>query len=174
MLRPREVAVLMLLLIRPRASFAQIGAILGLSKSAAHQAVTRLRRAGLLFAPERGVFLVARGPAREFVLFGLPYAMYPEEVARARGVPTGLLAVDDHEPESIADPRVLVWPSPLGTVVGRGLKPLFAGAPETPGREPRLYRLLALVDALRAGDVRERARARQLLEAEFAAPAPAL
>lgn len=167
MLKEVDIAALLYLLTAPRASYAQIGAMLGVSKSTAHQAVERLRRAGLLHVPERGVFEVARGPAREFLLFGVRYAALVDTVPRARGISTGLLAVAERGPAATAAPLVAVWPSPLGETVGLGVKPLVPGAPDTALRHPRFYRLLALVDALRLGDVREREEARRLLEQEF-------
>ena len=41
--------------------------------------------------------------------------------------------------------------------------PLYAAAPATAARNPELYELLALVDAVRLGRARERTRAKQLL-----------
>jgi hypothetical protein len=62
-----------------------------------------------------------------------------------------------------ADELPPVWPDPRGRVRGQALKPLHVAAPEAAARAPRLAQMLALVDALRAGDARVRAVAADLL-----------
>jgi len=52
---------------------------------------------------------------------------------------------------------------PRGTVRGASVEPLYEAAPATAIRNPPLYELLALVDAVRLG----RARAKQLLRARI-------
>ncbi len=49
-----------------------------------------------------------------------------------------------------------VWPDPDGTVRGLALEPLYRTAPQAAKADPKLYQLLALVDALRMGRARER------------------
>lgn len=53
-----------------------------------------------------------------------------------------------------ADPVVL--PLPHGPLRGRAIPPLHPQAPAAAARDPRLHRLLAIVDALRIGGARER------------------
>jgi hypothetical protein len=57
-----------------------------------------------------------------------------------------------------------VWPDPDGRVQGAAVQPLYASVPGAARRDPALYDLLALVDALRIG----RARERNLAEKEIA------
>jgi hypothetical protein len=49
-----------------------------------------------------------------------------------------------------------VWPDDDGTVRGVGLAPICASAPGAARNHEGLYRLLALVDALRVGAARDR------------------
>ena len=49
-----------------------------------------------------------------------------------------------------------VWPDPDGEVRGATLEPLHKAAPKAARRDPALHELLALIDALRDGRVRER------------------
>ncbi len=49
-----------------------------------------------------------------------------------------------------------VWPDPQGTVQGAAVEPLYRSVPGAARRDPGLYDLLALVDALRIGRARER------------------
>jgi hypothetical protein len=50
----------------------------------------------------------------------------------------------------------LVWPDAEGTVRRQAIEPLYRTVPEVARRNPKLYELLALVDALRCGGARER------------------
>jgi hypothetical protein len=49
-----------------------------------------------------------------------------------------------------------VWPSPDGPVRGAAFEPLYPSVPEAAKRDSCLYELLALIDAIRDGRVRER------------------
>lgn len=50
---------------------------------------------------------------------------------------------------------------------GAGLAPLYPSVPEAALRNEKLYALLALFDAIRSGQARERNAARDLLEDFF-------
>jgi hypothetical protein len=52
-----------------------------------------------------------------------------------------------------------VWPDPDGKVQGSAVQPLYSSVPHAARRDPALYDLLALVDALRIGRARERSLA---------------
>jgi hypothetical protein len=139
---------------------------LGISKSTAHDSVARLITSRLAHPSTHAMAIVADGPALDFLTFGAPYAFAPNTVPQARGIVTGLRAIADAATPSAA--LALVWPSHLGDARGIGVTPLVPAAPDLPHRDPPLYRMLALVDALRLGDARERALARERLHAEFA------
>jgi hypothetical protein len=57
-----------------------------------------------------------------------------------------------------------VWSDPDGQVRGREVEPLYFSAPAASKKDPELYALLALVDAVRFGRARERKMAEQELE----------
>jgi hypothetical protein len=61
-----------------------------------------------------------------------------------------------------ADPPP-VWPDKNGTVRGVALAPLYPTVPEAARRDSNLYELLALFDAVRAGQAREREIAQKQL-----------
>lgn len=63
------------------------------------------------------------------------------------------------------DDLPLVWPDPDGDVRGLTLEPLHKAAPKAARRDPRLYELLTLIDALRVGRARERQLAEKALSA---------
>jgi hypothetical protein len=52
-----------------------------------------------------------------------------------------------------------VWPHKDGTVRGVAFYPLYPTVPDAANNNPALYELLALVDAVRGGNMRERALA---------------
>jgi DNA-binding Lrp family transcriptional regulator len=142
------------------ATYERLEADLGSSRSQVHAAVKRLRLAGLLRPDSMDV---NRHQLLEFVLFGAKYAFPVRPGLVVRGVPTAHSA--PALAEHIEADDQLVWPSVHGDVVGESIEPLYPRAPELPTRAPATYRLLTLVDALRVGRARERALARQLLEA---------
>jgi len=105
---------------------------------------------------------------KEFLLHGVRYAYPPERGALTRGMPTGYAApplnkviVQPNEPPP-------VWPYSEGTVRGYSFSPLYSSVPAAAARDPKLYELLALVDALRDGRARERSLAAKELESRLA------
>lgn len=128
----------------------------------------RRARAGATEAsvPEAGsadnpVHVNARNLA-EFAVHGARYAFPPERLGMTVGVPTS------HSAPAFAGVFApggddLVWPHPQGTVRGQGLVPLHPGVSYAVQLDAKLYELLALFDALRAGRARERGMAIQRL-----------
>ncbi|MDZ7630293.1 MAG: hypothetical protein U5K74_02750 [Gemmatimonadaceae bacterium] len=157
-LKPQDVAVALQLALTPGLTYAALAAATGISQGEVHNAVRRLRGARLVRADVTQV----HGPALlEFLGAGVPYAFPADAGAESRGVPTahaaGVLG------EGFSTTESLVWPSVEGRVRGASVVPLYDGAAATATRNPALYELLALVDAVRLGRVRERTRATQVL-----------
>jgi hypothetical protein len=65
-----------------------------------------------------------------------------------------------------------VWPDPEGSVRGLEVSPLYRSAPNAAKRDADLYRLLALVDAIRGGRARRRASRAVAVSAHIAMFAP--
>lgn len=143
--------------------YAGLGEALRLSPFEAHAAVQRLMAARLVVEVDgspRPVMAVLR----PFVVFGAPYA-YPAVRGEmtigfptAHGVPplkAKMVAANEPPP---------VWPHPEGNTRGQGLLPLYENLPLAAKEDTPLYELLALFDALRAGQARERELAKKLLE----------
>lgn len=153
-LKPHDVAVALQLVLEPDATYRGLAELVGVSQGEAHNAVKRLTHARLTAVDTRAV---NRRALLEFLSNGVPYAFAEEPGADTRGVPTAHAApplADD-----FADAQPYVWPDLNGTARGQAVKPLYPGAPATVRDNPRLYELLALVDALRVGRARERQRA---------------
>lgn len=136
---------------------------LGMSVSETHGAAKRAVTAGLLASGGLGVRPNADA-LREFVIHGAKYSFPASLGELTRGMPTAhaasplkALLVQSDEPPP-------VWPHSEGSARGPRLDPLFASVPGAASKDPALYELLALFDALRVGRARERQLAVRLLQ----------
>jgi hypothetical protein len=127
---------------------------LGMSSQTVFQAIQRLAAARLVNPIRRRL---ARQEFLEFVEHGLRYA-FPAQpgVARVAGMPTGISAPPLSRKILSGDDASVVWPSRNGDAVGWRVAPLHRRAPEAARKNPRLYEMLALLDAMRLGGARER------------------
>lgn len=165
-LRPQDLAVALQLAHQPEERYEQLAYVLGLSLSATHRAVQRLRQAGLVLPDKRKV---NRSALLEFLRHGARYAFPAVRGPEVRGVPTAWSVPElMTQLSSSSSSSSVVWPDPRGKVRGESITPLYDGAPAAVQRDERLYRALALVDALRAGQAPERQIAGELLEREIA------
>jgi hypothetical protein len=166
-LKPQDVVVALVIALRPeeRWSFPMLARAAGLSLSEAHAAVKRAVRARLVTQPHDGSGLVApvRANLLEFLEHGVAYAFPAERGGVTRGVPTAHSAPVLAELIATTDEAPCVWPDPEGRARGEALDPLYKTVPRAARNDARLYDALALVDALRAGNARERKLAAQLL-----------
>ena len=160
--KPQDIVVaLKLCLGLVQQSYADLGRSLGMSASEVHAAVRRLAEARLLDPETKEV---RREALLNFLVHGVPFAFpaNPKEVTR--GMPTAWAAPAMSGKFSASEQIPPVWPDPDGRVQGAAVQPLYASVPGAARRDPALYDLLALVDAMRIG----RARERNLAEKEIA------
>lgn len=162
-LRPQDLVVALGLVLSPGQRFEALADSVGLSLSAAHRAVGRLRRAGLLLPDARRVH---RSRLVEFLIHGVRYAFPAVRGPEVPGIPTAWSA-PVLEGALPSGPPV-VWPHASGRVRGESIIPLSDTAPEAARHNPQLYRLLALVDALRLGQAREKQVAGLILKQDLA------
>lgn len=162
-LHPQDVVVLLKLIANPDKpwTFLSLAEELALSASQVH---TSLRRAELARLYNADSKRIARRSLEEFLIHGVKYAFPAQIGGQTRGAPTGYAAPPlnalIHAPDS--DPPV--WPSPTGAVRGYQFEPLYRGAVYATEQDPKLYELLALVDAIRDGRSREAKLAESLLK----------
>ncbi len=83
-----------------------------------------------------------------------------------RGMPTAS-AAEPLSHEMTHEEPIPVWPFEQGSKRGYSFLPLYKKAPLAALKDPELYQLLALVDALRDGGVRERELAKRELLARL-------
>ncbi len=155
--KPQDVLVALKLAMRGvELSYADLGRKLGMSASEVHAAVRRLKDARLLDPETKRVRLEA---FRNFLVHGVPYAFPASPKQLTRGMPTAWAAPALADKINSTDQMPPVWPDPDGLVQGSAIKPLYVSVPDAARRDPELYGLLALVDALRIGRARERSLA---------------
>ncbi len=163
-LKPQDLLVLFALANRNEAAnnYAELASTTGLAASAVHAALKRATAAKLVNAPD-GKPRVLKTALNEFVLTGAKYAFPPVWGALTRGVPTGYAAAPLNAIIATSTDPVPVWPHAKGTTRGMSLAPLYPSVPEAAMRDEKLYAMLALFDAIRAGNAREREAAKTLL-----------
>jgi hypothetical protein len=152
----------------PPASERRLAAELGYNQAEVHRARARLTQAGL-YDKERERVLGSQ--AEEFLVHGLKYLAPPQWGGETRGVPTAWAAEPLRGQLAPASELPPVWPDPEGRTRGLALQPLHPIVPSLAVRKPELGELLALVDAIRAGDARTRGLAESLLRDRLRATA---
>ena len=140
-------------------TYAQLSQELGMSASEIHAAVRRSAEAGLIEPVTR---VPLRKPLEDYLLHGVRYAFPAKRGSLARGIPTAYAAPPLSAQISL-DELPPVWPDSEGQTKGYAIEPLYRSVPKAVKSNPKLYELLALVDALRVG----RARERKLAEEEL-------
>ena len=160
--KPQDVVVaLKLASSAARSSYANLAADLGMSASEVHAAVRRLGDAQLLDPETKEV---RREALRNFLVHGVPHAFPARPRELTRGVPTAWAAPALSGKINAGEQLPPVWPDPNGKVQGAAVLPLYGSVPRAALRDPSLYELLALVDALRFGRARERALAEREID----------
>ncbi|MCX5796804.1 MAG: hypothetical protein NTY77_15020 [Elusimicrobia bacterium] len=161
-LKPQDVLVLLKLLASQGKQWRMVDLAmeLGISQSEVSLALGRAGYVGL-FNSEKGELVKAA--LEEFLLHGLKYVFPAEFGMISRGIPTSHSAPPLAQKIVSGESDQYVWPHPDGEARGQSISPLCEWAPQAARKDPRLYELLALVDALRVGRARERALAAEEL-----------
>jgi hypothetical protein len=164
-LKPQDLAVaLKLVALKGQwLPYAALAEALRMSRFEAHAAVQRLIAARLVVevdGPPRPVMAALR----QFVIFGAPYAYPAVRGEMTIGFPTAHGVPPLKAMMAASNEPLPVWPHPEGKVRGQGILPLYENLPLAARDDTALHELLALFDALRAGQARERELAKKLLE----------
>jgi DNA-binding Lrp family transcriptional regulator len=157
MLKAQDIVVLLKVAIAPPGwSFADLAEQLGMSASAVHRSLRRATDSGLYDSRRRQV---KQRELKEFLAHGVRYVFPAVRHGEARGMPTAWGAEPLASELSSSGPSDPVWPDALGIARGIALIPLYPNVPGAAARDGALYRLLAVVDAIRVGGARERSLA---------------
>lgn len=168
-LKPQDVVVLLkLVALGPKPwTFQSLAMDLSISQSEVHAGVRRSVAARLMTDTSTSSGRPVRAALLEFLIHGVKYAFAPNRGHLTGGMPTGYAApplnkviVQPNEPPP-------VWPHAEGIVRGYSFSPLYPSVPAAASRDPKLYELLALVDAIRDGSARERNFAVKELESRL-------
>jgi hypothetical protein len=134
---------------------AQVGVDLALSASEVHAALKRLA-ASRLISNDLNEGRPLLESVEEFLVHGLKYVFPAKRGEITRGMLTSYaappLSAEIHGGSDLPP----VWPSPDGEHRGVSLEPLYKTVPIAARRDPILYEILALLDALRDGRAREK------------------
>lgn len=163
-LKPQDVFVLAKLVTYKgrRPPMAQLASDLSLSSSQIHSSLKRLEKSRLV-ASGRSEGRPLLKPLEEFLVHGVKYAFPAQRGEMTRGIPTAYAAAPLNDRIAAGSDPPPVWPAADGNVRGTSFEPLHKMVPMAVRKDPALYELLALIDALRDG----RARERQMAEREL-------
>ncbi len=164
-LKPQDLAMAFKLVClgRKRLSYVELAEVMHLSQFEAHACMVRLTSARLLTEVDDMPSLVMAA-FRPMVLHGAPYFFPAVRGEITMGFPTAYGIEPLKSQVLFADELPPVWPHADGPVRGSILLPLYPKLPLAAARDQPFYTLLALFDALRIGQAREREMARRYLE----------
>jgi hypothetical protein len=164
-LKPQDlvVALKLYLLGENIPSYVHLGRSLHLSQFEAHAAVQRLIAARLATRIDNRLRPIVAS-LKNFLLNGAVYTYPAVHGGMTMGIPTAQAAPPLNELMISSAELPAVWPYPQGNVRGQSLLPLYPGVPGAAQNDSRLYALLALFDALRAGQARERNLAARFID----------
>ncbi|MCC4272199.1 hypothetical protein LL254_15935 [Marinobacter nauticus] len=100
----------------------------------------------------------------EFIVYGAKYVFPAKPGQLVRGIRTAFSAPVLENHLFSAGELLPVWPDARGSNKGLEVSPLFKTVGHAVRRDPELYALLALVDAIRIGSPRESNLAKELLK----------
>jgi hypothetical protein len=163
-LKPQDIAIAFKLVCLGGLSipYAALAKAMHLSVFEAHSCVARLSNARLITSIDglQKIVLPAFGP---LIQHGAPYFFPAVKGGVTVGMPTAYAVSPIKEQMLLSDDLPPVWPHPDGDVRGTSLLPLYANLPLAAREDAKLYELLALFDALRIGQAREREVVKGLL-----------
>ena len=164
-LKPQDLVVALKLHVSEPANlpYARLGSALCISQFEAHAAVQRLLAARLVTRIANRTRPVIAS-LKTFLINGAVYA-YPAVHGEVTiGVPTAQAVAPLKDLVVGVSELPPVWPDAQGEVRGQALMPSYPTVPRAVQTDPALWELLALFDALRIGQARERNLAGRLLE----------
>lgn len=175
-LKPQDVVILLkLVVLGPRPwTYQRLAAELSISQSEVHAGVRRAVAARLMNDVTTTDGRPSYAALREFLIHGVRYAYPPKHGGLTRGMPTGYAAPPLNKVIVGSSEPPPVWPYAEGAVRGMSFEPLYPSVPVAAARDPKLYELLALVDAMRDGRARARNFAAEEFEKRISAPVPAV
>lgn len=151
-MRPQDIVVLLKVIINGDQPWQNKDLAIALFLSPAEISLSFQRSvmAGLIDRGKKGVH---RQTLMEFIEFGL-HVVFPVVPG---GIVNGLATAHSHPyiQQYIKSERVYVWPDAMGKQRGETILPLYDNVVHAAMADPELYKMLALIDVIRVGKVRE-------------------
>ena len=146
-------------------SVRSLAASTGISKTEISASLIRSFDVGLARHDRKNQLPVANSKILlDFIISGIRYVFPAKPGAVARGMPTSFEAPGLEGLLSSVGEYQYVWPDAEGSDSGQVIAPLYKSAPLAAKKDDLLYQSMALVDAIRLGDAREVAIARDALK----------
>lgn len=154
--------------LQDRYSLRNLEAMTGISKTEASSALKRSIDVGLATIDRKTKLPRVNNRALfEFITFGIKYVFPASIGGLVRGIPTSFSAPVMSGKLMTAGETIYVWPDPVGKEMGQSVEPLYRSVPKAVKQDPELYKLLALIDAIRIGNPREAKVATGLMKEEL-------
>lgn len=179
MLKPQDIVILLKIFssitlsqVVPEHSLSQnkLAIMLCMSVSEVNAGIKRLVVSGLLAPAYDGankiVFLPIKGACEECLISAVKYFCPAQVGVYTRGIATSYAAPILEEWIVPGNDPIPVWPYAGGDKRGLALEPLYRSVPQSVIEypDPLFYEMLVLIDAIRAGKIRERNIAVKLLK----------
>lgn len=163
-MRPQDVAILLKLLLWQDKEWLKkdLAADLFLSPAEVGHSLNRSQLAGLIDPEQKRLM---KKSLTEFLLHGFAYVFPVKPGSITLGIPTAYSApvLSNY----VISTENVVWPYAKGSMKGQSVQPLYKGAVEAGLKDPMFYDLLCLCDTLRIGRLREKQKAKELLEKQI-------
>jgi hypothetical protein len=162
-MRPQDVVVLLKIIsLGDKWLNKDLSESLYISSSEISESLNRSMIARLISPDKKKVF---KSALMRFIENGLGFVFPVEPGAIERGIPTAHSA--PILKEYFLSEQNYVWQSPNGKVRGQSIAPLYPNQIKAVLNDEKLYNMLALVDSIRVGKVRECEKALELLRQIF-------
>lgn len=162
-MRPHDLVVLLKILsLKEDWQNKDLAATLYISPSEITESLNRSMLARLISPDKKKVL---KNALLRFIENGLGFVYPVQPGALVRGIPTAHSAPILREFFSSAEPYV--WTAPNGKIRGQAISPLYPNQVLAVQQDETLYNMLALIDAIRVGKVREVQKALEILKALF-------
>jgi predicted transcriptional regulator len=151
-MRPQDVVILLKILTigEPNWQYRNLASSLGISVSEISESLNRSHMAGLVDESRRKVH---RKSLMEFIEYGLHYVFPQAPGSMVKGIATA--HSHDFYAAKFASELPYVWPDANGKIRGLAIQPLYKSVVKAVQQDEALYKLLASIDIIRVGRVRE-------------------
>jgi hypothetical protein len=149
-MRPQDIVILLKIISignKPW-QYRDLSSSLQISISEISESINRSEQAGLILNKK-----ISRNALMEFIQYGLQYVFPQRPGAMATGMPTA--HSHPYYADKIISNSPYVWPLFTGNMRGETIEPLHKGVPNGAEIDDTLYLLLASVDMIRVGKMRE-------------------